>query len=239
MKQTFTLFAALLLTVSVMAQGRSKLSISIAANVATRIQVDNMKYKMDGDELVLKTINPGNHNIKIYQLRSRGGYQNGGNNNSYQLVYNGNINLKPQTQMDIMVNRFGKAFIDEQNIGRQYNDDDDWGDNDNWNNGNNNNNNSYQPMEAQAFDQLKQAIRNENISDSKEKLAKQYIALNYFTAVQVKELVQLFTFESNKVEIAKFAYKYTIDKGNFFAVYSAFTFSSSKEEVMDYIQKNP
>jgi len=51
----------------------------------------------------------------------------------------------------------------------------------------------------------------------------------------VKELVGLFTFESSKLEIAKAAYGRTIDKNNFYQVNDAFTFSSSVDELSEYI----
>ena len=60
---------------------------------------------------------------------------------------------------------------------------------------------------------------------------------NYFTTVQVKEIVQLFSFENSKLDIAKHAYKNTIDKGNYFTVADCFTFSNNKDELMRYIRE--
>jgi hypothetical protein len=58
----------------------------------------------------------------------------------------------------------------------------------------------------------------------------------YFMAAQAKQLVQLFVFESNKLEIAKYLYRKTTDKKNYFIVYTAFTFSKTKEELAEYIR---
>jgi nuclear transport factor 2 (NTF2) superfamily protein len=91
-------------------------------------------------------------------------------------------------------------------------------------------------MDKAAFDQFKQALRNESFDDSRLKVAKQFISNNYFNALQVKEMVGLFAFEDSKLELAKYAYDYTIDKGNYFIVNDAFVFSSSKETLMDYIK---
>lgn len=54
--------------------------------------------------------------------------------------------------------------------------------------------------------------------------------------MQVKELLALFSYEDSKLELAKYAYDYTVDKGNYFMVNEAFSYSSSKESLMDYIK---
>src|SRR5437868_9143207 len=81
--------------------------------------------------------------------------------------------------VDIVINRFGKAFIDEQlmTAGNYYgdDDDDDWGNDDN--NNNNNNNSGYgnygRAMSAPAFDQFKQSLQNESFDQSRLSMAKQ------------------------------------------------------------------
>lgn len=240
MKQIFTLIAVLLTSLITTAQ-KAKLSVSITGNIATRIQVDNSRYTVNADELVLTNMAPGSHTIKIYQQRAFNGRQG---SDAYTMVYNGTVNIKPQTYMDITVNRFGKTFIDEQPLNRQYGNgrDDDWGDN-NWSNNNGDRDQDYykdyQAISSRDFEQFKQAIKAESFSDTKLKMAKQFIAGNRFTSTQVKEIVQLFSFEEAKLDVAKYAYPYTVDKGNYVFVAGAFSFSSSKEELMDYIKKNP
>jgi hypothetical protein len=125
------------------------------------------------------------------------------------------------------------------------NNEDNWNHNVNdWNNHNNNWNDQtnnypiYQTMTNREFDQLKQTIKNESFDDTKQSIAKQVISSNFFTSGQVKEIVQLFVFESSKMEIAKYAFKYTVDQNNYFTLLDAFTFSSSKSELLKYIQDN-
>ncbi len=107
--------------------------------------------------------------------------------------------------------------------------------NGNWNNGNSGCNNKV-AMNDKSFYQLKQSIQNENFDYTKQSIATQAIRNNNFTTTQVKELVQLFSFESSKLAIAKLAYKNTIDKQNYFVVNDIFSFSSSKQELMQYTQ---
>lgn len=234
MKKTFTLLTALCFSIILFAQ--SKLSISTTGNSDIRVMVDGNKYLANNNVVMLSNLNSGNHSIKIFRLNNdRYRNQGNGRNNNYQLVYSNNLFVKPQYHVDITINRFGKAFIDEQAINGGYNDDedDDWGvdGNDQYYD-----RNGRRAMDKTAFQQLKQAIDNEAFDNTKQKMAKQYIATNYFTSAQVKELVLLFSFENSRLEIAKYAYDYTVDKGNYFLVNEAFSFSNSKEALADYIR---
>ena len=46
----------------------------------------------------------------------------------------------------------------------------------------------------------------------------------------------LFTYEDTRLELAKYAYGYTYDIGNFYKLNDAFTYESSIEELNEYIQ---
>ena len=69
-------------------------------------------------------------------------------------------------------------------------------------------------------------------------VAKQVVANNKFYSSQVKELVQLFSFDDAKLELAKFAYARTFDRNNYFILYDVFAFRRSKEELINYTQQN-
>ena len=90
-------------------------------------------------------------------------------------------------------------------------------------------------MNNTDFQKLKQTLQGESYDNTKLKIAKQFIAANYFNAAQIKELANIFSYENSKLDIAKFAYDYTIDKGNYFMVNDVFSYSSSKEALMEYI----
>jgi hypothetical protein len=157
----------------------------------------------------------------------------GNNKVGYKLIYSGNIIMKPLLHMDIVINRFGNAFVDEMIMGNDNvnNEGNDWNDN-----ANNNWEDMQLPITNQAFSQLKEAIKNEVFADDKLGVAKQAIGVNYFTSAQVKELVGLFTWDDKKLEVAKYAYKFTVDKGNYFILNDAFTFSSNKKELLKYLE---
>jgi hypothetical protein len=245
MKAIFTILAATLFTVSGFAQQQfrtNKLTIGSTGNTAIRVMVDGSRYSStNGQGIVLKNLAMGYHTVKVFVKRNGRGFasnQGGGygNSGSYQAIYTAQLLLKPNTHTDITVNRFGKVMVDEQQMGIGYydEDDDDWGDNGNWNG--NPGGYQQQAMDDRVFAQFKQTLRNERFDDSRVTLAKQTIAANWFTAAQVKDILGLFSFESNKLDIAKHAYDFTVDKGSYFVINDAFSYSSSKEELANYIR---
>ena len=98
-----------------------------------------------------------------------------------------------------------------------------------------NDNNYSRAMTNIDFTQAKESLRREWFENTRVETAKQIIDKNYFTSQQVKEMVLLFTFENNRLDIAKYAYGKTVDKGNYFMVNDAFTFNNNKEALKEYI----
>ena len=69
-------------------------------------------------------------------------------------------------------------------------------------------------------------------------ITKTAVANNYVSSSQVKELMQLFNFENNKLDLAKFCYRFATDKENFYSVADELQYTSSKNELMRFIQQN-
>jgi hypothetical protein len=235
------MLAVIIATMSASANyGETKLTVSSSATSPVRVMVDGSRYSSNGDAgVVIKNLPAGYHTVKVFQKKkTRGGF----GYNNYQVVYTGQVYLKPQYHTDITINRFGKVLVDEQQMGFGYNEeeDDDWGDNHGgnggWNGGGNGQGGYQQPMNDRVFEQFKQTLRNESFDNTRLTLAKQTISANFFTALQVKDVVNLFSFESNKLEIAKYAYAFAVDKGSYFVVNDAFGYASSKEELSNFIR---
>src|SRR5688572_7588983 len=98
-------------------------------------------------------------------------------------------------------------------------------------------NNNSRAMNNTDFTQAKETLRREWFENTRLETAKQIIDRNYFTSQQVKEIVLLFTFENNRLDIAKYAYGKTVDKGNYFMLNDAFTFNNNKEALKEYIRQ--
>ncbi len=55
------------------------------------------------------------------------------------------------------------------------------------------------------------------------------------SAAQVKDIMDLFTFEGSKLDYAKYAYEFCWEKNNYYMVNDAFEFESSISELDEYI----
>jgi Domain of unknown function (DUF4476) len=91
-------------------------------------------------------------------------------------------------------------------------------------------------MSDPEFNRVLASIGKEWFDANKAESAKVVICNSYFTAFQVKELLQLFSFENTKLELAKLAYSKTVDQKNYFCINEVFSFNSSKDELARYIR---
>lgn len=96
---------------------------------------------------------------------------------------------------------------------------------------------AYIPYPSEAsFRNMLSAIECRNFDTDRIVLAKQIARDNILTSDQVRRIMMAFTFESYKLEFAKFAYRNTFDQQNFYVVNSAFTFGSSVRELDEYLR---
>ncbi|MBN8703671.1 MAG: DUF4476 domain-containing protein [Bacteroidetes bacterium] len=91
------------------------------------------------------------------------------------------------------------------------------------------------PMDNGTFMQLKSMMMNQSFESTQLITAKQALASNYLTSAQALDLMNVFTFESTKLDFAKYAYNRVVDKGNYFIVNNGFTFQSSVSALNSYI----
>jgi hypothetical protein len=243
MKNIFTLLLATV-SVSAFAYDGGKLSITVPSSKNIQVYVDGRAYQNNENTIVLNNIQAGNHSITVYKnSRNNNGYGNNGNTNRNNkrdrrydqgdVLYSSNVYVRSSYHVDVMINRFGKALVDERMINNNY-DADDWDDdyrNGGYDNGGFNNggyNNDYrQAMSDRDFNQVLQKIRNQWIG--KLSTAKDEINSNYFNAYQMKQVLQLFSSENDKLELAKLSYKNVVDKQNFRQLYDLFSYQSQSE----------
>ena len=94
--------------------------------------------------------------------------------------------------------------------------------------------NNY-PMSATDFSSALSTIKGQSFDDTKLKTAKQIAGSNCLSAGQIAEVCKTFGFEQNKLDFAKFAYDYCTEPKNYFKINNVFGFSSSVDELTDYI----
>jgi hypothetical protein len=107
--------------------------------------------------------------------------------------------------------------------------------NTNTNNNNNTTLNTNNAVNANEFQNILEHINKQSFDDRKLQTAKTITRDRSFTTAQIIEICKQFSFEKNKLDYAKFAYDYTIDKNNYYKVSSVFSFSSNARELEKYI----
>lgn len=91
------------------------------------------------------------------------------------------------------------------------------------------------PMHPQDFSDLKKTISAKSFEETRLTIAKQVTGNQCLFTSQVTEILNLFSFEETKLDFAKYAYRYTYDRGNYFKVNDVFTFETTTEELNEYI----
>jgi Domain of unknown function (DUF4476) len=217
---------------------QSKLSITVVGNKDIEIIVDNNRYQSNDNSVVINSLQAGSHTIKVYNLKNKG--RNIFRNNA-KLLYSSTIYVRPGYHVDISIDRSGKAIFNERAMrsnGRNRDWNDDYRNDDYRNDNRNNNRNGYtgRAVTSQQFSSMVQTLRREFSENSRLVLAKQMIDRNQFSSDQVKYMMQLFSFENARLELAKYAYRNTTDQRNYFVVYDALSYSSSKEQLANYLK---
>lgn len=91
-------------------------------------------------------------------------------------------------------------------------------------------------MSADVFADFYQRMKDEAFGDGKNKLIRTALANTAFTTDQCERLIDLYSFDDDKVEFLKLVYPNVVDKEAFFRAIDKLTFLSSRDNVRDFIQ---
>lgn len=258
MTKIYSLILALLIGICAIAADRPRsgmLTISMKDNDNSymRVVIDGRNYSERDNDFTISNIEPGYHSVQVYRVNSsRSPFEIfGGRNNREQLIYSNSLYVKPRTEVEITINRNGKTKVKERDIRNNRNndrwDDDDrwdrdgrnnggWGNNGGYNNGGYGNGGSYNRTPSfQEMQSMKQMLRRERFENTRVSTARQMFNEHAFTSSQVRELLQEFSFENNKLDLAKYAYRNTVDRNNYYVVLDVFSYHSSKQELSNYM----
>ena len=249
MKRTLTLLAVFYVSIMTFAADNDgSLSITVAGSGNIEVILDNRRIQHRDNSVLIDNIHPGYHTIKIYRQRqssvnNRRWPNNSGSNHS-ELIYQGTVNIRPRQFVDIMINRFGKAMVDERSVR--------W-DDDKWNGNGNGRYPEYDSREDRydrydrneygtalrdaEFMRVREELRREHLENARFNVATQIFERNYLSSLQVRQILQLFSLENNKLELAKLAYRNMTDKRNYTVLYDVFSFSRSREELTWYVER--
>lgn len=196
----------------------SNLIINSADNNFISVAINNSAPVAPSSQINFTNLIPGNHKVKIFKH-----YINPGGHWKSRLVYNGFINVPPASEVIYSINFYNQLMLMASNPI--------WG----W---------TPPPppppapifgMAPQTFQQLMISINSTPFDNTRLNIAKQAIMSNGATAQQILEIMGMLTFESNRLDLAKFAYRYVADPNNYFLVNNGFSFNSSINELNRFI----
>ncbi|WP_315817540.1 DUF4476 domain-containing protein [Paraflavitalea speifideaquila] len=253
MKTVFTLILLVFAYTVTAHPNNGKLSITNLGNQRLLVEVDGKRFEnriRDDDKFMLiPALSTGIHSLKVYVLTNG----RSGITRKPSLLFQKNINVRAQYHIDVVINRFGRVLYDELSM-KDPNyvdtDDNDWYNDrpkgrdtdyypgrDDRDRPRDRDNRYDRPMSDQSFAALKETLTKERFDNSRVTIAKQVIDQNYFTAEQVKQLALMYSFDSYKLDLAKYAYKNTVNKQDYFILYEVFSFSNSKDNLANYIRQ--
>jgi hypothetical protein len=206
--QTTVLATLLLLSLNVNA--KSKLSIATTMPTAMKVIIDGRKFYSQDNILSINNLQPGYHNISVYYIkngRDFNSFYSNGNSSYWKKAISRQVVVRNNYQYDITINRFGKAFFDQDYYSDYY-----YRDNEEENDDDNNYNSSYDFEDNSAYNEDYSDIdyfRNKGNTHTEAPIRNGYNGSNYNNSMtnqmfaQVKQTIQQQSFESSKLDFAK------------------------------------
>lgn len=94
------------------------------------------------------------------------------------------------------------------------------------------------PASKEQVAEIVRVVKKTSFDDDKCDIAKLCVMLRPVFAKDLRSIAKLFSFDSAKVEFLSYAYQFCPDKENYTIVLDAFSFSSSKDKIIDLINKH-
>ena len=91
-------------------------------------------------------------------------------------------------------------------------------------------------MRPSDFENAKRIIAKETFQDARRKVMFQMIENNCLSTFQIEQLMKLYSFDDERMKVAKFAFDYCVDPKNYYTLNNLFSFDSAKNELIDYTQ---
>lgn len=89
------------------------------------------------------------------------------------------------------------------------------------------------------FNERVAAIKKVSFDDQRLSKAKQVFDDEYMNTNQVMEVIKPFTFDDARLDFAKWMYKRTLDKKNYYKIDDLLSFGSSKDDLSKFIKNQP
>src|SRR4051794_209057 len=117
MKKISTIFSFLLLSFSLFAadkKPKTMLTIVSTDRSDIRVVVDGRRFEPNTNYMRIRNMQAGYHSVKVYRERNAGMFTIFGQR--YDMVFNNSLMVRPQSEVTISIDRFGRARVDEQRM---------------------------------------------------------------------------------------------------------------------------
>jgi hypothetical protein len=225
-KAIFTLVILLAGLTQLAAQSKKAiLKIMLSDGNPLTVTVNNRQYSKHGKAITISDLPAGNQYIRVYEYKPYRD-ERGGN---ARLIYSGYVRTRRNTLTVANINPATgamrvKTMVPEDENNNPYREEDNYRRHDN------------NSLSSRDIDDLKKRVEDRITDTDKMKLMKSALGnSNYYTG-NVQQMMSWLSFESSRLEFAKWAYTNVIDSKNYSKLESEFSFSSSKDEFNEYIQ---
>lgn len=212
------LFAVLMIT-SVRAQ--AIFTINTGQFAAYSLELNNQFYEFNQSSHTVHNLPAGVSVLRLHQWIHTGF----GNQGHWQLIHSGSVNILPMHQTIMTVNSWSGVNIQyiplmvgppQPHPGGGFP-----------------SGGFFNGMDPLAFDQFLFQLDQIAFDSRKLELAQFAISQSGISVAQLKMVLRKFTFDSNRLTLAKTVYHYTTDRHNYWMLSDAFTFQSNFRELMN------
>lgn len=205
------------------AQKVTSLTLSLYDGSTFQLEFDNNVIAKQSDEVTIDGITGGKHNLKITPT------------NATKPIYSGDIIVTEGFTVRAVIDEYRSFYVYQKYKYRKSRGNIEIIDWEHHNGNIEHEEGFYKVMSEADFAELTNIVAGTPFDDTRTELLKYGIDGSYFTTVQVNNMIKMLTFESYRLDIAKYAYKKTVDKRSYLSVFGNFKYSSSITELKDYI----
>lgn len=216
MKKINTLLIGLLATTFIQAQQQTaQLAISVTGNKNLVITVDDRNYSPESAHIsgnksmvLINDLSSGQHNLQISRTNLN---TNRADRLSTMFI------LRSRYNMQVNVNEDGSLELIETLKGNLADE--------------------HTPMSNTNFAALLRSVKSQRTTAAKMTTTSNALnnPANYFTSYQVRQLVQLFVSENDRLQLLKLSYPKITDQSNFYQLYNLLRNAESTRELEEYV----
>lgn len=224
-KAIFTLIILLAGISQLSAQSKKAvLKVMLQDGSPLTVTVNNRAYDRHGRSITIVDLPAGNHYLKVYEYKP---YRNERGGRA-KLLYSGYVRTRRNTMTTCNVDPVnGSIRLRTMSL------EDEWNDRRDEEQSEPNNSSRFTQRD---IDDLKQRV-NDHITDTDRlKLMKSALGNRQYYSADVQQMMRWLSFESTRLEFAKWAFGNVMDSKNYWKLESEFSFSSSKDEFNEFIQ---